>query len=108
MLTPPIEVAVGKQEARHAKYPGGLRLAADFGQGTTSLAIQEVDKRAGRSRAIVQDRRQGPGILQIQLASPKQLENAVMVGTKDAVLCRIEHADIGKGGIEDLFGSSDR
>ena len=74
VLAPPIEVAIGKQEARHAKDPGGLRLAADLGKRASALTVQEVDKLAGGSTAMPQDRRQGRGILQVQLAPPKQLE----------------------------------
>src|SRR4029450_2457008 len=106
VLAPPIEVAVGKQEARHAKYPGGLRLAADRGKFATALTVHEVDKLARGSTAMPQERT--PGSLQVQLAPPKQLKNAIVIGAKDAVLCRIEQADIGKGGIEYLFGTPDR
>ena len=70
-----------------------------------------VSAKAGEARgvgaAFGEEHHQGGGALEVELALPEQLEGAVVVGAEDAVVLRVEHADVGELGVEDLARAAD-
>src|SRR5215475_408152 len=96
VLATPIKVTVGKQEARHAEYAGGLCHLANLAELATALTVEEACELAAGSATLLQDRGQGGRAFELQLALPKPREDAIMIGAKDAMALGKEHADVGK------------
>ena len=107
MLASPVQVAVGKEEARHAEHALGLGGFLHRRQLARALAVGEGSEAGRIGAGALQHVGEGGGVLDVEIVLPEPLEDLVVVGAEDAVPLGVQQPDAGQRRIPDLARAAD-